>query len=225
MDFKVEICIIPKASDLTKFRVSGNLPVLHASISDAKYKNLMKLIDVAIPKFENNEPNKQITEGREAPSNLKPTSAAKPTEDALGRPRSKSFQFAAQEHELVVEEDAGDDKDESFQDAPEAKSKKDINLHQRNFEFKFTVDKLQGSLYRSDPEGKKADTLLVELVAEHFGLDFYQIDHGLECWACDFGCLVLPAVGHGFRDEGVGGACGFQVGEEGVGVFGLVRVE
>jgi vacuolar protein sorting-associated protein 13A/C len=175
MDFKIEICIVPKASDLTKFRVSGNLPVLHASISDSKYKNLMKLIDVAIPKFDNDAPSKPVTEGAKGPSNLKPTTDAKAGTDPLGRPRSKSFQFSAQEHELVMEEEGHSDTNEKFADAPEAKDeKKEAHLHQRNFEFKFTVDKLQGSLYRADPEGKKADQLLVELIAESFGLDFYQ---------------------------------------------------
>ncbi|KAF2471810.1 vacuolar protein sorting-associated protein 13 [Lindgomyces ingoldianus] len=174
MDFKIEICIIPKASDLTKFRISGNLPVLHASISDAKYKNLMKLIDVAVPKFENEEPSKQVTEGAKGPSNLKLTGEDKSNHDPLGRPRSKSFQFTAQEHELVVEEERDDNQGEEFEDAVEAKSTSDINIHQRNFQFNFTVDKLQGSLFRSDPEGKKPDQLLVELVAEHFDLEFYQ---------------------------------------------------
>ncbi|KAF1998257.1 vacuolar protein sorting-associated protein-like protein vps13 [Amniculicola lignicola CBS 123094] len=174
MDFKIEICIIPKGSDLTKFRISGNLPVLHASISDAKYKNLMKLIDVAVPKFDKDTPSKQITEGAKGPSNLKPTSDAKPKEDPLGRSRSKSFQFAAQDHAIVMDDEGPGDKDEKFEEAPGAKEKSDINIHQRNFEFNFTVDKLQGSLYRSDPEGKKADTLLVELVAEQFDLSFYQ---------------------------------------------------
>lgn len=174
MNFNIEICIVPKASDLTKFRIGGNLPVLHASISDSKYKNLMKLIDVAIPKFDSDQPGKQVTEGAKGPSNLKPTSEAKPSEDPLGRPRSKSFQFAAQESELVMEEDAESTQDEKFEDAPEAKSQSDLNIHQRNFEFNFTVDKLQGSLYRSDSEGRKADQLLVELVAEHFDLSFYQ---------------------------------------------------
>ena len=96
MNFKIEICIVPKASDLTKFRVSGNLPVLHASISDSKYKNLMKLIDVAIPKFDTAEISKEVESGAKGPSNLKSTTEAKPSEDPLGRPRSKSFQFAAQ---------------------------------------------------------------------------------------------------------------------------------
>ncbi|KAF2849874.1 vacuolar protein sorting-associated protein-like protein vps13 [Plenodomus tracheiphilus IPT5] len=175
MDFKIEICIVPKASGLTKFRVSGNLPVLHASISDTKYKNLMKLIDVAIPKFDNDAPSKQIVEGAKGPSNLKSSADAKANTDPLGRSRSKSFQFSAQEHELVMEEEGHSESEEKFEDAPEAKNEaKEAHLHQRNFEFKFTVDKLQGSLYRSDPEGRKSDQLLVELIAEHFDLDFYQ---------------------------------------------------
>ncbi|KAF2130259.1 vacuolar protein sorting-associated protein 13 [Dothidotthia symphoricarpi CBS 119687] len=174
MDFNIEICIVPKGSDLTKFRVSGNLPVLHASISDAKYKNLMKLIDVAIPKFDNDEPTKEVIEGAKGPSNLKPPNEGLSDQDALGRPRSKSFQFSAQEHELVMEEDGDSKSDEKFEDAPAAERKQDIFTHQRNFEFKFTVDKLQGSLYRSDAEGRKPDQLLVELIAEHFDLEFYQ---------------------------------------------------
>jgi len=175
MDFKIEICIVPKASDLTKFRISGNLPVLHASVSDSKYKNLMRLIDVAVPKFGNDEPSKPVTEGSKGPSNLKPTNDAQTDTDALGRPRSRSFKFAAQEHELVMEEDSQSDTDDKFSDAPQAKGgKQEANLHQRNFEFKFTVDKLQGSLYRADPEGRKSDQLLVELIAESFDLDFYQ---------------------------------------------------
>lgn len=175
MDFKIEICIVPKASDLTKFRVSGNLPVLHASISDTKYKNLMKLIDVAIPKFGNDAPSKQVVEGAKGLSNLKTSSDAKANVDALGRPRSKSFQFSAQEHELVMEEDGHSESEKKFEEAPEVKDQANqTHAHQRNFEFKFTVDKLQGSLYKSDPEGRKTDQLLVELIAEHFDLDFYQ---------------------------------------------------
>ncbi|KAF2089652.1 vacuolar protein sorting-associated protein 13 [Saccharata proteae CBS 121410] len=170
VDFTVETCIIPKASDLTKFRISGHLPVLHASVSDAKYKALMKLIDVAIPQFDGDQGSKEDEAGASGPSNLKPS------EDKSQRNRSKSFQFSSQEHELVMEDEHSDGDDE-FQDAPEGPSRKktqEFHLHQRNFEFKFTVDKLQGSLYRSDPEGKKKDQLLVELIAEHFYLEFYQ---------------------------------------------------
>ncbi|OJD40388.1 vacuolar protein sorting-associated protein vps13 [Diplodia corticola] len=172
VDFTIETCIVPKASDLTKFRISGNLPVLHASISDAKYKNLMKLIEVAIPKFEDPPaPDKQVAQGATGPSNLKPTDNA--NNDQLTRTRSKSFQFAAQQRELVVSDAGSEFDDAEFEDATDG-HKSDVPVHQRNFEFKFTVDKLQGSLYQSDPEGKKPDQLLVELVAEHFYLEFFQ---------------------------------------------------
>lgn len=43
---------------------------------------------------------------------------------------------------------------------------------QRNFELKFTVDKLSGSLYQTSSNGDE-ETKLVELVANHFSLLFY----------------------------------------------------
>ena len=170
MDFLLETCIMPKATDLTKTRISGHMPVLHASISDSKYKNLMKLIDIAIPKFDNDA---MADNEAQAPAKNKPdVSTAKPrTDDIVGRPRSKSMS-APPEHELDVEEESDDEHDRKQVSGKES-AMPDVNLHQRNFEVKFTVDKLQGSLYRSDPEGRKPDQLLVELVAEHFFFDFY----------------------------------------------------
>ena len=169
MDFTLETSIIPKASDLTKTRISGHLPVLHASISDVKYKNLMKLIDIAIPKFESDEP----LDGRtKAPT--KDTAQLEPVkskEAQDGRPRSKSFQLQQPQKEVVIDEEA-DSGTHQAKDSSK-KEKENINIHQRNFELKFTVDKLQGSLYRADPKHEKPDQLLVELVAEHFELEFY----------------------------------------------------
>ncbi len=167
MDFTIETSIVPKASDLTKFRISGHLPVLHASMSDTKYKNLMKLIDVAIPKFDT-EPGAAKSNAK-TPSRPKLTAKQDQTDDLLGRERSKSFQLASKEPELDAEVDSDREREE------DAKQKQpEVSINQRNFEFKFTVDKLQGSLYRSDPEGRKEDTLLVDLIAEAFYLEFYQ---------------------------------------------------
>ena len=169
MDFVLEMSIIPKASDLTKTRVSGHLPVLHASISDRKYKNMMKLIDVALPKFDE---DKSIEKSdRKVESARKSDIAEKSKADELvGRSRSKSISVTTNQ-DLV----ADDSEDEEIHTTEEsAKSQEgEINLRQRDFEFKFTVDKLQGSLFRSDPDDKKEDELLVELVAEHFSLDFF----------------------------------------------------
>lgn len=170
MDFILETSIIPKAADLTKTRVSGHLPVLHALISDKKYRNLMKLIDIAIPQFDTDE---SLDDGIQAPSNTNKILSPEKfrTEDALSRPRSKSFSAPAHQ-DLVLEDDSDEEGSHNHKDDAK-ESGSDSNFHQKNFEFSFTVDKLQGSLYRSDADGKQPDELLVELVAEHFQLDFY----------------------------------------------------
>lgn len=174
IDFTVETCIVPKAAGLTKFRVGGHLPMLHASISDSKYKSLMKLIDVAIPKFGSDEDKTQKPVQAAQKQTQRPRQKSIMDSDVVGRPRSKSFQFSAQKHELVMEEET-DNEDEEFKDAKQSTTKEPKNdINQRNFEFKFKVDKLQGSLYRSDPDSKKPDQLLVDLIAENFDLVFYQ---------------------------------------------------
>ena len=170
MDFTLETSIIPKASDLTKTRISGHLPVLHASISDKKYKNLMRLIDIAIPKFDTDE----SLDGRtKAPTDKAKRSAAEKSRavDVMSRERSKSV--STPQHDLEVEDESDGEDAKKPRSTTKSSDHEEINLHQRNFEFKFTVDKLQGSLYRSDPDDRKPDHLLVELVAEHFYLDFY----------------------------------------------------
>lgn len=170
MDFVLETSIIPKASDLTKTRVSGHLPVLHASISDKKYKNLMKLIDIAVPKFESDDGSSESKPG-DASKKQAPAVGQSRADEALGRSRSKSVSVPAQK-DLVVE-DESDAEDVQAEQTTKRLEEEGINLHQRNFQFKFTVDKLQGSLFRADPDETKPDQLLVELVAEHFELDFY----------------------------------------------------
>ncbi|KAG9657000.1 vacuolar protein sorting-associated protein 13, partial [Aureobasidium melanogenum] len=173
IDFTVETCIVPKAPGLTKFRIGGHLPVLHASISDSKYKSLMKLIDVAIPKFGTDEDSTKKPAQAVQKQAQRPRQKSIVDTDVTGRSRSKSFQFSAQEHELVMEEET-DNEDEEFKDAKQTTKEPTKDINQRNFEFKFKVDKLQGSLYRSDPDGKKQDQLLVDLIAENFDLLFYQ---------------------------------------------------
>lgn len=180
MDFIVETSIIPKAPNLAKVRISGNLPVLHASVSDRKYKSLMRLIDVAIPQLDDDEIEEppQISESGTLHPQFRPrtqSSISKKSFKARERPSSKVFQFAASTHEAVILQDDDDDDsndgDTVFQDAPDSSEKERMKVQQRNFELKFGVERLQGSLYRSDPEGRKPDQLLAELVAENFDLN------------------------------------------------------
>ena len=176
MDFRIESCIVPKAADLTKFRVIGHLPVLHATLSDEKYKKIMKTLDFAIPKFEDDKKPAERPKTADSQKVARRKSAA--PGDASGRPRSKSFQVSRQD--LVADEDDSDHEgkqaSKTGSSAAQSSEKKDsdVNPEQRKFEFQFTVDKLQGSLYKSDPDGEKEDQLLVDLIAETFHLEFYQ---------------------------------------------------
>ena len=163
MEFLVEMSIIPKAPDITRFRVSGTLPVLHASISDKKYKNLMRLLDVAIPKFGDDESSKKVN------GHVEQKQHAPPAEDL--RSKRKSVQLLERKGQAAIDHDS-DDEAEKPKDSAKQQDQP-LNLHQRNFEVRFTVEKLQASLYKADPDDAKNDKLLVELVAEHFGFHFY----------------------------------------------------
>ena len=159
VDFVLEMCIVPKVTELTRTRISGHLPELHASMSDMKYKGLMKLIGIAFPQYE------ESTDQKDAP-------AATSEDDAANRPRSSSFVPLAIRELPAVDEDS-DDEESSGKDQPN-QSVDSTNLHRRDFEFKFTVGRLRGSLFRSDSNDPLRDHLLVELVAEGFMLDYYN---------------------------------------------------
>ncbi|CAM1500416.1 Fc.00g095780.m01.CDS01 [Cosmosporella sp. VM-42] len=172
VDFVVETSILPKAPNLTKLKVSGHLPMLHATLSDSKYKTLMRIIDVAIPKFGEPpllEPEPQ--EKEEQPSRPRLVSSASNRPRRKSRRQSTPFPFVQSSTAVVL--DDMDDDDDDFEDAPDGADAQQLKIQQRSFEFKFKVDTLKGSLYRSDPDKKKPDALLVELVAERFDLEFY----------------------------------------------------
>jgi len=176
MDFQIDTCIVPKATDLTKFRIQGHLPVLHAKFSDAKYKALMKLLEFAIPRFNEDETvakdEQNVAHHQLKPPELEKTRSRRKSEAV--RPRGKSFHGGQDDLAIEIEKGA-EEKQQDLQKSGSQRSKKqEINTEQRNFEFKFTVDKLQGSLYKADPEGKRPDQLLVDLIAETFYLEFYQ---------------------------------------------------
>lgn len=160
VDFVLELCIVPKVTELTRTRISGHLPELHASMSDAKYKGLMKLIDIAIPRFDEDDHQAEV-----------PSKKTKEEKAASGtRARSSSFQPSLRQLPAI-----DDDSDtESDDEQPKKSVDKPANIHRRDFEFKFTVGRLRGSLFRSDADDQQRDRLLVELVAEGFELDFYM---------------------------------------------------
>ncbi|ROT38314.1 vacuolar protein sorting-associated protein [Sodiomyces alkalinus F11] len=182
VDFVVETSILPKAPNLTKVKVSGHLPVLHAAVSDTKYKTLMRIIDVAIPKFGNELDERDQQKNKPAAPSRRPRTRprlASTTSDRAhkghGRQMSTQFPFAQPQTAIVLHDADIDDEDdnEKFEDAHDRVDNDQLKLRQRQFELKFKVDTLKGSLYRSDPDKKKPDQLLVELTAKDFDLEYY----------------------------------------------------
>jgi vacuolar protein sorting-associated protein 13A/C len=55
IELQVENSIVPTVYSLARFKVAAKLPSLKANLSDTKYKALMRLIDVCIPQFDNDE--------------------------------------------------------------------------------------------------------------------------------------------------------------------------
>ena len=171
VDFVVAMSILPKAANLTKMKVSGHMPVLHATMSDTKYKSLMKLIDVAIPKFGGEEEQSSQPQKSSRPRLL---STASNRSQILRERRPSANLFLGQQTAIILDDESDADEDE-FEDAADGSNvNQQLKVQQRNFEFKFAVDRLQGSLYRSDPDGKKPEALFVEMIAENFDLDFYM---------------------------------------------------
>lgn len=150
---------------MTKFKISGHLPVLQASISDRKYKALMKIIDVAIPKFDEDAPTYAEKIVRQPTQELSPATYADLT-------KQNAFQFTPH-RDLVISEASEDGGDDRFEEASDGIPDNLPSIQQKTFEFKFKVDKLQGSLSRSDSNGGDSEKELATLVAEHFQLDFY----------------------------------------------------
>ncbi|CAI4219735.1 unnamed protein product [Parascedosporium putredinis] len=172
--FIVEVSILPKAPNLTKMKVSGHLPALEVAVSDAKYKNLMKIIDVAIPKFGNENRDRPSLDSQTSRPRLKSNASSSYRMGRRGSRRpSTVFPFTMQQSAVIVDDDISQDEDK-FEDAQSGTDRTKLHMKQRIFQLKFTVDTLRGSLYRSDPQRKKPDQLLVELVAESFGVEFYN---------------------------------------------------
>lgn len=83
---------MPSVVNLARFKVSGKLPALQLNFSDSKYHSVLRLIDVTIPKFDNEE-----------------TSAINSTEVMSYSYQLSSGIFIPPETEYNVDEDDEDD--------------------------------------------------------------------------------------------------------------------
>lgn len=124
IDFILQILIVPKAQNLTKFKISGHLPVLQVLISDKKYKALIKIIDVVVPKLADKQslPEKITNQPIKEPS--------LPTYSDLTK--QNAFQFTSQK-DLVISDESEDGGDDRFEEASDGISDNLSTVQQKNF--------------------------------------------------------------------------------------------
>jgi vacuolar protein sorting-associated protein 13A/C len=102
LDFTLHNSILPKAPNLTKFKITGHLPTLRVNFSDRKYKALMQVIDVAIPNFDDEEPTsgqlEEVLESRGGTDG-----------DAVAADQEREQRRRSQQHSQYASAAAGDE--------------------------------------------------------------------------------------------------------------------
>ncbi|KIY71623.1 vacuolar protein sorting-associated protein 13 [Cylindrobasidium torrendii FP15055 ss-10] len=122
IDLVVQNSIVPSVVSLARFKISGNLPTLQLNMSDFKYKSLMRLIDVALPRF-GSEASTPIEESR--PSRFPVTSGF----------------FQPTETEYTVDDEGSVETHTEIKAQDEPAD--DPMLHQHTFELDFRVEQMK----------------------------------------------------------------------------------
>ncbi|KAF8335473.1 vacuolar protein sorting-associated protein 13 [Cantharellus anzutake] len=149
--FNVQMSIVAEAANLTRFKASGKLPSLAVNISNSKYQALMRIIDVAIPHFgENQQPSTRDSQREQL---------------VVDRGVSTKFFDTGAGPEYVVEDPT------TSTGAFEQRSASPHDpSNQRIFELQFEVERLQASLYKTSPD--ETENLLAEASLNFFTLRF-----------------------------------------------------
>ncbi|CAG8552629.1 14898_t:CDS:10 [Dentiscutata erythropus] len=185
LQFLVEMSILPRAPNLTKFRISGHLPLLKTNFSDRKYKIIMSIVETVtsssssskeeVPKI---DPTDKMTFAKVANDLLKENKNTNTKNRGweridhnmiakLGLGKSQGLVLIDSESD----EDAPEEHNEEFFDAQDA-NVSSAKMNQRMFEFEFKVDKFTTTLKKADIDPDKPEVVLVDMVLEHFGLTY-----------------------------------------------------
>ncbi|KAG7450519.1 vacuolar protein sorting-associated protein 13 [Guyanagaster necrorhizus] len=160
VDLQVQNSIVPSVLSLSRFKVSGNLPTLQVNLSDTKYKSLMRLIDVCIPKFGDDD------------TPLAPDHATAKFPLAPGL-------FSQGEQEYNLEDDAeGDDAGVSRDEFYEASDEFRPDIHQHIFDFDFRVDELKVHLYKATADN--VEKALGNVSLDKFSLIFASTKYDMK---------------------------------------------
>ncbi|WFD42049.1 Vacuolar protein sorting-associated protein 13 [Malassezia psittaci] len=190
LTFTLHSSILPRAPNLTKCKITGNLPRLNVHFSDAKYHSLMRIIDVSIPRSESgassqfNPQGIETTKEESAPLDLAQARRSRIVEQLRGMEDSAilsdyegSSESDTSHH--TSEESDNSDAEDHFEESQVLVPDK-LRALQKTFEFSLTVDSVQGSISKSATEPGQADQLLLEVVFQNFRLGLSVLPYELD---------------------------------------------
>ncbi|KAF5093513.1 hypothetical protein D0Z00_004029 [Geotrichum galactomycetum] len=156
LDFLVEISILPDAQSLTKFKMSGTLPLFQASMSDAKYKIMMQLIDKGIPNFSFDE-------------------LIEPDELEMSESNDKAVLIGNRINQELPEYIHDDSASDVSVDTEPLSASARVST-QKVFEFNFKVEKVKMALHRCTSVETLAQDPVVDMILESFEIYYYYKD-------------------------------------------------
>ncbi|KAG9326243.1 hypothetical protein KVV02_000958 [Mortierella alpina] len=159
MTFHVHLSILPQAPSLTKIKVFGDLPLLQINFSDRKYKTLMRIVDLVVPK------------DAEASAPSLPKQKSGRSLALLGKSHYKD--------DLVLGDTTEGDSEDEHGVAIRGKKSEEMDkelsraqLYQKQFKFSFKVSKFAVTLKKAAQDVNLPERVLAELIIENFDLKF-----------------------------------------------------
>ncbi|OAD04505.1 hypothetical protein MUCCIDRAFT_141025 [Mucor lusitanicus CBS 277.49] len=168
MNFLIEVCILPGKTEFTKFKVSGQLPLLSINLSDSKYKILMRIVDFIVPTSDDD------TTATASPSQKRPQlqDNSNNTHTSTGNIITERYWGSRDDHALLLD-DSGSEITSigSRSDTPTTNTTASIASSQiEQFKLTFQVDKVSASIHETSAVDATKETLLCEILLESFEL-------------------------------------------------------
>lgn len=172
MNFLVEMCILSGKTEFTKFKISGQLPLLSVNLSDSKYKILMKIVDFIVPKSDEDEDegNGQVDIGEAV---KKRTRLQDTDYSSTGNIITERF-WGPQNEDFMLSDDSSSDMtslaSRSTSPTSAAPSTSIGKSEIQQFKLTFKVDKVSANIHETDHSDSLKETLLCEILLESFDL-------------------------------------------------------
>ncbi|ODV90204.1 hypothetical protein CANCADRAFT_1934 [Tortispora caseinolytica NRRL Y-17796] len=161
------VSIMPSAANLTRVKMSANLPELKVRFSDWKYHALMEIIDASIPQF---------ADESTANDSLAVTGANTPKETIDDNSSQTPFDFSTNDStalgDAMLAKLRGEDVSTEVVPASNAAVSTADLYKQRQFEFSFTVEKVSCIVSRESFAPEEKHHLLASLELSGFELLF-----------------------------------------------------